>query len=249
MYDPTLGRFLQRDPLGHVGGTNVYEYVADDPLGKTDPKGLRLVVANTADHQVFAGLLNELCPEGKWVVSPSGVVSSTTTASVEVGGLTGTQEFCQARVVRPAPRRPPGGRPSCEPSTPSERTIPPGAQATSVTHRVSCQCVCAAVNADFTIQLHTRTDPGGEAEVTGTTRGVWVGAEWPEGYQGRGDPQPPGGNAAAVRAARFIMLGHELCGHAVTGLRHPPRKAPTDTPSETRSFRSRTESVRNTTWV
>jgi RHS repeat-associated protein len=38
-YDPDLGRFLGRDPIGYEGGINLYEYVGDRPLVKTDPSG------------------------------------------------------------------------------------------------------------------------------------------------------------------------------------------------------------------
>jgi hypothetical protein len=41
MYDATLGRFLQRDPLGYGGGDpDLYGYVRDDPAGAADPTGL-----------------------------------------------------------------------------------------------------------------------------------------------------------------------------------------------------------------
>lgn len=40
-YLPTWGRFLSRDPLGLLGGTNLYAFVDGAPLLWTDPLGLR----------------------------------------------------------------------------------------------------------------------------------------------------------------------------------------------------------------
>jgi RHS repeat-associated protein len=39
-YDPGLGRFLEVDPVRHVGGINLYAYVQNDPLNFLDPFGL-----------------------------------------------------------------------------------------------------------------------------------------------------------------------------------------------------------------
>jgi RHS repeat-associated protein len=39
IYSPTLGRFLQTDPVGYAGGINLYAYAADDPIDHNDPSG------------------------------------------------------------------------------------------------------------------------------------------------------------------------------------------------------------------
>jgi RHS repeat-associated protein len=39
-YQPDVGRFVQRDPIGIAGGLNVYLYCGANPLGRVDPDGL-----------------------------------------------------------------------------------------------------------------------------------------------------------------------------------------------------------------
>ena len=40
-YDPTIGRWLMKDPIGFkAGDSNLYAYVANDPINDVDPTGL-----------------------------------------------------------------------------------------------------------------------------------------------------------------------------------------------------------------
>ncbi len=45
IYSPTLGRFLQTDPIGYGDGLNWYNYVGGDPVNKIDPTGQKLLPA------------------------------------------------------------------------------------------------------------------------------------------------------------------------------------------------------------
>ncbi|WP_347900828.1 RHS repeat-associated core domain-containing protein [Pseudomonas purpurea] len=38
-YDPSVGRFVSKDPIGYAGGVNIYQY-SNNPIGWTDPLGL-----------------------------------------------------------------------------------------------------------------------------------------------------------------------------------------------------------------
>ncbi len=58
-YLPLLGRFLTQDPIGHGAGLNLYQYVGNNPLVKTDPNGTDAVVMwgrNKANRGYFRDL-------------------------------------------------------------------------------------------------------------------------------------------------------------------------------------------------
>jgi RHS repeat-associated protein len=50
-YDPAIGRFMQRDPIGIRGGLNVYAYVANNPTLFIDPAGMEVGVLPNEDSE------------------------------------------------------------------------------------------------------------------------------------------------------------------------------------------------------
>ena len=55
-YSPSLGRFLNRDPLGEAGGSNLYGFVENDPVNGWDYLGLTDWMGGTcADYEAVFG--------------------------------------------------------------------------------------------------------------------------------------------------------------------------------------------------
>jgi len=57
-YSPELGRFITQNPIGILGGTNLYAYVGNDPVNWVDPYGLKTYIYITGSIQGSYGIFS-----------------------------------------------------------------------------------------------------------------------------------------------------------------------------------------------
>jgi RHS repeat-associated protein len=76
-YSPSLGRFLQTDPIGTADDLNLYAYVGNNPVNFSDPTGLA-----AADLRLFAGKIGGSI-DNWWDSSVAGFQSETWGDTIE----------------------------------------------------------------------------------------------------------------------------------------------------------------------
>jgi len=55
-YDPVIGRYITRDPIGHNGGFNLYAFARNDPQNYRDPRGLEWVEVECREVDIDLGV-------------------------------------------------------------------------------------------------------------------------------------------------------------------------------------------------
>jgi RHS repeat-associated protein len=67
-YSPSLGRWMQMDPVGHVEGNDLYASFGDEPTASRDPKGLYTLRFEPSPKDPELGYDGEIRWRGKWVL-------------------------------------------------------------------------------------------------------------------------------------------------------------------------------------
>ncbi len=86
IYSPTLGRFLQSDPVGYKDGLNIYAYVGNDPVNMVDPTGMYKCEGSPAQCNAFESGLRAARRAARDAPTGTRVPSSNLRAAVNFFG-------------------------------------------------------------------------------------------------------------------------------------------------------------------
>jgi RHS repeat-associated protein len=82
LYDPAVGRFLNPDPIGFLGGLNLYEYCFGNPVGLVDPSGLEVYAFGPEDAEALHQFNRQV---NRWIGSQSGNIARAVVSVFDPG--------------------------------------------------------------------------------------------------------------------------------------------------------------------
>ena len=88
VYDPVYGRFLQTDPIGSKDDLDLYDYVADDPVNKTDPTGEAEFDPTKKEFKALGAAINNAMHDNKGKVFTANSANGSVSVSVNHGKMT-----------------------------------------------------------------------------------------------------------------------------------------------------------------
>ena len=215
----TLGEnVVNYDELHWAPGMSQYRaYMVPNMV---DPSGTTIILnGSSMDQLKLLGMFKKLCPSNNWHVDFNEGFFDFFHGKL----YTYNKDFCKKPTREITYEKdifcPLSG--ASYTSEVTETVEDPAPCASSGTPK-SCCCICEAMNSYRRFNIYWDKDKNGghwNPWTNGTTVGTYPGVP------GRGASNPPA--PGQVPTPSWLILGHELCGHALPKLYHPPLGDPT----------------------